>query len=303
MSAVVVVGPGRLGLSLAAAFARSGTFREVVVFGRHARPPGHPVLEMPEVRYVFGVEPLPRDTAAVLLAVPDAAVPEVTFAIAGLGRAPGGCAAFHLSGTLPTDVLEPLHRQGFGVGSFYPLVSVTDPLRGPARLAGSYVAVTAGPEVLRVAHGLGDALGAEIFAVPAVRRPLFHAAVTLTGSALPALLAHAGHILEQAGIDPDEGLAALVSLMRSVLDGVDSDGLRSALPGPLARGDVETTALHLRALDPEDQRRYAVFAREILRLGSGGPGQGASGEEARGELEELLGRYVGRETTGAGAEH
>jgi predicted short-subunit dehydrogenase-like oxidoreductase (DUF2520 family) len=302
MTSVVIAGPGRVGLALAAALEQSGVFREVVVFGRHARPSNHPVLQEPDVRYVFGIEAIPDDAEAVFLAVPDAAVPEITFSIAALGPAPRDCAVFHLSGTLPTDVLEPLHRSGYGVGSFRPLVVLNDPIDGPARLRGAYVAVTAAPDPLRTARRIAEAVGARAFPVPAVRRPLFEAAVALGGGALVPLISHALHLVVQAGVDPDEATPALLSLARSVLVALEEDGVEQTLSGPVLRGDLEATDLHLRALQGDDQRLYAVLSRETLRLASTGESLSGLDEGARAELEELLGRYAGRETTGAGAE-
>jgi len=43
-------------------------------------------------------------------------------------------------------------------------------------------------------------------------------------------------------------------------------GLEASVTGPIARGDVETIDLHLRALDDEDRRLYVTFGRELARL-------------------------------------
>ena len=159
MTSVAIVGPGRLGLALAAAFEQSGEVDQVIIFGRHREAPDHPVVRGPRVRYVHGLERLPGECQAVFLTVPDEAVPEVAHALAGQGEAPPGCAALHVSGILPTDVMEPLHREGYGVGSFYPLVVLTDPARGASRFVGSWAAVTAAPETFRRIQRLADAIG------------------------------------------------------------------------------------------------------------------------------------------------
>jgi predicted short-subunit dehydrogenase-like oxidoreductase (DUF2520 family) len=299
-----------MGLSLAAAFARSGEFDEVIVCGRHPEPPEHPVFAEPGVRYVFGLVHPPGDTVAVLLALPDEAVPDVAYHLGELGDAPEGCAAFHLSGALPTDVLEPLYHRGYGVGAFHPLVVLTDPLRAPQRFAGAYAAVTAAPAALRTARVLGDAIGTEVFAVPAVRRPVYHAAVTLVQSGIVPLVAHAAELLEHSGIDADDALEAVVALARGTLTGLEEGGVGEATVGVLSRGDAETVSVHLRALEEEDQRRYAVLGRELLRLADEAArrdprlaGDAAAKEmsERRREVERLLARHTELETTGAGA--
>ncbi len=298
MSSVAIVGPGRMGLSLASALARSDALREVVVFGRHPEPPSHPVFSEAAVRYVFGLEPLAADTAAVLLTVPDGAVPEIAYHLAERGDAPDGCAAFHLSGTLPTDVLEPLHRRGYGVGSFHPLVVLTDPDGAAARFAGGFVAVTAAPGPFRTAVALAEALGMEVFAIPAARRPLYHAAVTLVESAVVPVVARAAELLERAGVDADDALPAVVSLARGSLTSLVEGGVAEAGGGVRGRADAETVALHLRALDPGDQRLYVAFTRELIHLTDAVAGGAPDAERA--EVEALLAPHLTLEPTGAG---
>jgi predicted short-subunit dehydrogenase-like oxidoreductase (DUF2520 family) len=297
---IAVVGPGRVGLSLAAALARARMFRRITVFGRHPEPPEHPVFDDESVLWVFGLAPLDADCAAVFLAVPDDVVPELAFTLAGHGPAPEGCAAFHLSGSLPTDVLAPLHHRGFGVGAFHPLIAVGDGLRGAARFVDATVAVTAGPETLRTARAIADAIGSEVASVPAARRPLFDAAVTLASDALLPVLGQSARLMQEAGLEEDEALRALLSLVRTMLASVEEGGVPFAVAGPILRGDVEAAALHLRALEPPDRRFYALVGHERLRLCRDVPGLRGVPEQDREELSDLFRRYAEVETTEAG---
>ena len=293
--AITIVGPGRMGLALGAALERSGEVRTLTFFGRHPEPPSHPLFLEGRAQYVFGVEPLARDTAAVLLAVPDDVVPEMAFTVAAHGQAPAGCAAFHLSGALPTDVLGPLHERGYGVGSLHPLVSVPDRSARYDLLRGAHFAVTGSSETIATARRITAAIEAELLTVPAVRKPLYYASVVMTAAHLPPVLALAARLMERAGIASDEALPALLSLVRNTAKAVEERGLAAALPEPLARGDIETIALHLRALDPEDQRLYAVLGIEMLRLAGD-----AVDEATREALGELYAKHLELETTGTG---
>ena len=166
---VMIVGPGRMGLTLAGAFIESGAFREVTVAGRHAIAPEGLRWDA-RARYVFGLErPLPG-TLAVLLAVPEAHVPEVAHALAALGPAPDGCSVFHLSGALPTDVLEPLYHVGYAVGALHPLLAVTDPTVGERCVGDAWFSVTGAPDVITVARVLANSIGCRLIAVPDARQ-------------------------------------------------------------------------------------------------------------------------------------
>ena len=263
---VVIVGPGRAGLSLGYALVRAGAVDSLTVSGRRVEPPAHPLFTEGLAEYAFGlIRPGPH-TVAMFLAVPDGVVPELAHALAVLGPAPEGCAAFHMSGALSTDVLAPLHASGYEVGSFHPLQALAHPVTGAARLPGSWVAVTGGPGAVSVARRLAAALGSPILAVPEARRPLYHAAAVMASNFLPPLMDNACRLLERAGIPYEQALSALLPLVRGTLENIAERGVEGSVAGPIPRGDVETVELHLRALDPEGRRLYATLGLELLRL-------------------------------------
>lgn len=266
MSSITVVGPGRMGLALAGALVNADAVRHLTLFGRRPEAPAHTLFMQDRARYVFGVEPLPLDCSALFLAVPDEVVPEMAYTVAAQGPAPPGCAAFHLSASLPTDVLAPLHQQGYAVGSFHPLQAVTHPVSAADRLPGSYIAVIGSPEAVAVARRIASALGSPLLDVPAARRPLFQAATVMASNYLPALLDLAARLMERAGVDSDEAVPALLPLVDGTLRSIGERGLAASVRGPIAAGDVETVSLHLRAMDPDDRRLYAMFGTELVRL-------------------------------------
>lgn len=281
MTDVLIVGPGRMGLALGYALANADAVENITVCGRRPEPPSHPLFIQGLARYAFGLRRPEPGTEAVILAVPDAVVPEMAHALAAQGPAPEGCAAFHLSGALSTDVLSPLHAQGYAVGSFHPMQAVAHPVTGAERLPGSYVAVTGAPLALAVARRLAASLGSSILTVPEGRRPLYHAAAVMASNFLPPLLDAACRLLERAGVPYDDALPALLPLVRGALNNIEEQGLEASVTGPIPRGDVETVNLHLRALDPHDRQLYALLGRELV--GIAGP---MIPEDARKELLE-----------------
>lgn len=263
---VLIVGPGRVGLALGYALIQAEAVEALTVCGRHSEPPAHPIFVQGLAEYVFGLAPAGPRTGAILLAVPDGVVPEMAHALAGQGHAPEGCAAFHLSGALSTDVLAPLHGRGYAVGSFHPLQAIANPVTGAERLPGSYFAVTGTPQAVAVARRLAAALGSPVLTVPETRRPLYHAAAVMASNFLPPLVDSACRMLERAGIPYDEALSALLPLVRGTLDNIEEMGAGASVTGPVLRGDLETLGLHLRALEPSDRRLYAVLGLELARL-------------------------------------
>jgi len=283
---IVIVGPGRMGLAFGAALAAAGAVRRLSFYGRDAEPPPHPLFasRTTAVEYRVGPQPLPPDTRAVILAVPDSQIANVAQQLAQLGDAPAGCVALHLAGAVSTDPLAPLHAVGYAVGSLHPLQSVADPWSGSDRLMGAAFALGGEPEALAVARRIVAALRGRPLVVPASQRPNYHAAAVVASNYLVTLAATAVRMLREIGVAEEDALPAILPLMRGTLDNLEHLGLASALTGPIARGDLDTVRAHLARLSPTDRVLYCALGRETLRLAL------AAGLDAgrAAELNELL---------------
>jgi predicted short-subunit dehydrogenase-like oxidoreductase (DUF2520 family) len=97
--------------------------------------------------------------------------------------------------------------------------------------------------------------------VPEVARPLYHAALSIASNHLVTLVNDALSLLDDAGVAESARLTA--PLLSASLD----NALRlrdAALTGPVARGDAETVAAHVRTLHrvaPEVLPSYLAMAR------------------------------------------
>ena len=285
---ITIIGPGRLGLSLAYALLQAEAVDEVTICGRRPDPPSHPLFSQDLASYVFGLEPPGHYTTAVILAVPDGTLREISEALAAQGEPPRECAAFHVSGALGTDPLEALHLRGYSVGTMHPLQTVANPVTGAERLPGSYFAISGEPAALAVARRLIRSLGSPVITVPLLRRPVYHAAAVLASNCLTGLVSAAVRVLSQTGVSEEEALQALLPLARGTLDNIAEMGAANALTGPVARGDVETVKLHLRALDGRERSLYAAMGREIVHLAL----EAGLDAELAEEIFEVLGREI-----------
>lgn len=279
------VGPGRAGLALGHALWQADAVESLTYCGRRPEPPSHPLFIQGAARYVFGLEQPGLETTAVVLSVPDDALPEMAHALAGQGPAPAGCAAFHLSGALAADILAPLHARGYSVGTLHPLQSLAHPITGAERLVGSWFCISGEPPAATAARRLVGWLDGQVLSVPVKHRPLYHAAAVFASNTLPAVLAMAARLLVRAGVPEEQAVPALLPLARGTLENMGELGLLAALTGPVARGDVETVRMHLRAMAPREREVYRTLGRELLILAGEA---GLEGEE-REALEELLG--------------
>jgi predicted short-subunit dehydrogenase-like oxidoreductase (DUF2520 family) len=179
----------------------------------------------------------------VLLAVPDAAIPEVA------SRVPVGPWIAHVSGATHLAALDP-HRLRFSV---HPLQTLTRD-RGPEQLDGAWGAISGETDdALARARWLAETLGLRPFEVADADRTLYHASAVIGGNFLVTLHRVATRLLEEAGAPPE----AIVPLMtRTIENGFD-------LTGPFARGDWTTVEAHLATLaerDPDLVPLYRALA-------------------------------------------
>lgn len=185
-------------------------------------------LEQRGLRVTSGREAV-ADADLVILAVPDAVIPEVARAL------PIGPWVAHVSGATSLTALDP-HRRRFSV---HPLQTLSRDL-GPEQLDGAWAAVTAETdEAAAVAGWLAETLGLRPFPLADADKPLYHAGAAIASNFLVTLYRAAARLMEETGVPPE----ALVPLMRRTID----NGF--VLTGPIARGDWTTVEAHLRALE------------------------------------------------------
>ena len=207
-----ILGPGRLGTALAAAFRAAG----VDVEGPAGRG-----------------ETL--DSDVVLLCVPDAAIPEAAGSV-------GARLVGHTSGATPLSALG--ERSSFG---FHPLQTVTGP---DTAFSGCGCAVAGStPEALALAQRLAEALGMEPFEIADEARAAYHAAASIASNFLVTLEAAAEAVAGGAGIAPEQARRLLAPLVRTTVANWERLGPEGALTGPVARGDEVTVARQRRAVE------------------------------------------------------
>ena len=262
---VVFFGPGRAGLSLGYALHQSGQ-ASLTYYGRRPEPPAHPLFTQGLAEYAYGMGRPADGTTAVILSVPDDVVLEIANQLAAMGPAPDGCSAFHLSGSLSTEALAPLYARGYAVGSMHPLAQLTHPVSGADRLAEAAFAVSGDPDAEQRGKALVRLIGARPIQIPVRARPAYHAAAVMASNYMGTLLVAAARLLSQSGISEEEALTALLPLAQGSLEDVASLQGHRSLIGPVVRGDRETIALHLRALDGPDLELYRTMGRELVRL-------------------------------------
>lgn len=219
---------------------------------------------------------LPPD-GILFLAVPDGAVSDMARRIAAM-RPPPELSVVHLSGALGLDALLPLEA----IGSFHPLQSFPAP-RPPGAFRGVTVAVDASMSpLLRQLEALARRLGARPKRVSDDHRAVYHAAAVFASNFVDVVIEEAVRMLMGIGWTQKEAEASLMPLVEGAVGNIKSHGVVGALTGPIRRGDADTVARHLAAVD--DPELYRMLALVALRIAQDAGLEPAAAERTRRAL-------------------
>ena len=253
---VVIVGAGRAGTGVGLAMAEAGT--DVWFITRRPVPLVGPVRA---VR--MGAREAPRGRAMFIVAVPDQRIKETLSELVEAGHVTEESVVGHLSGALPSSVITDVALVA-GAFSAHPLHAFPPPSPPRRMPPGTTVMVegdTAGVASATVAFAKAGAVVAHIdMSVKA----LCHAAAVLCSNLPAVLLFAAADLLKDCGVPDPVGAAA--RLLGSLAANLASAPGASTVTGPFVRGDVETVAQNIAALEARDSDAAQLYRMLGARL-------------------------------------
>jgi predicted short-subunit dehydrogenase-like oxidoreductase (DUF2520 family) len=254
---VILVGAGRAGTGIGLALAAAGF--PVTLVSRDAPRRIGTIQALPH-----GDPGLPRGTSLWILAVPDRLVADTARDLARQGFLGPASVAGHLSGALPSEILEDAAGPLYGRFSAHPLLAFPPAFPPLPMPPGATVLIEGDAKGAPIAHALFGAAGAQTSPVEPDRKPLVHAAAVLSANLAAALVWSAADALRDSGVPDPLGVAT--RLLRSLVDNLGDRPDAAALTGPIARGDPVTVQANLRALDQRDPALGRLYRDLALRL-------------------------------------
>jgi len=237
------IGPGTVGTALAVGLSNAG-YDVVVVHGRTPERLARAVERLENTVAAGSPQAVVDAADLVFLTVPDGAIRPVAECLANLA----GKAIVHCSGADSLDALEAPDSKGASVGCFHPLQTFANVEQALRNLPGSTFAVEASTAVLeKTLSDMARALGGTPLLLRG-KKALYHASAVIACNYLVTLLDAAAGLWTTLGLTKEEGLRALLPLVRGTVENLEAIGLPNALTGPIARGDVGTVERHLSAL-------------------------------------------------------
>ena len=286
---VSIIGAGRVGTALGLAL-KAAKYRVELVVTKHrvsaqraATLIGPQTLGLAEAQ----LDELSRSQIAsfnraslIIIATPDDSIRPVANRLAsvfrsksiGLDRREKSTppVALHTSGALSSEVLEPLRKLGFAIGSLHPLLSISDPKSGADLFSRAFFSVEGGARAVRLARSIVHDLGGQAFSIPADAKALYHAAALTASPNIIALFDIALEMLASCGLSRRRAQQVLLPLVESTLTNLKLQDPKRALTGPFKRGDAATIRKHIAAMKSANLHdalaAYALLGRRSLAL-------------------------------------
>jgi len=218
----------------------------------------------------------------VLLCVPDSVIAEVCDTL----ELHAGQLVVHASGVLGLDVLQTASSAGAHTGSLHPMMVLTRSGRGRNALRGATATVDGDDTAQTWLQAFADDLGLRTLQIDAQHRALYHLSAALVGGLMTGLLAEAADLWTHLGYDAATGAAAMGPMVQEAGRNLAALGEGDIVMGPAARGDADTIAAHVNALNktsPQLLALYRELVRSCLRKASLPPDVQAAVEASLGE--------------------
>lgn len=206
-----------------------------------------------------------HDADITLIAVPDNKIPEIVDKIYTLNLIKHNSIVFHCSGALSSQILKKLPAS---VMSIHPIKSFASPHLSASSFPGTVCAYEGDSKALDVILPIFSAMGAQCVPINETHKSMYHAGCVLASNYLITLAENAKTCLIDSGIAESAALDITLNLMENTINNLKHTRCtKSALTGPLQRGDDATIHNHLLALkDTEYLELYQILGRSTLKL-------------------------------------
>lgn len=246
-----IIGAGNLGRTLGRLWQQQGYFRIQSVCNRSRHSAESAVDFIGGGRAADSIDAM-DNADCWLIATGDTQIGEVAETLAGHLHGAADKLVFHCSGALSSGVLA--NCRPAAVASAHPVHSFADPALSVRNFAGTSVALEGDTPATDILRGAFAALGCKLLSVSAEKKSLYHAGSVFACNYLSALMDLSLRSFAAAGIGRADALQLLAPIVQQTAQNNLQLGPEKSLTGPIARGDRDTVATQLAALENIDSQ-------------------------------------------------
>jgi predicted short-subunit dehydrogenase-like oxidoreductase (DUF2520 family) len=247
-TSINIIGAGRLGKTLGRLLVAHGQGTVLAVCNRSAQSTAQAIEFIGEGSPVSQIADLPP-ADLVLMTTSDDVIESCARELSLSPNLAAKTIALHCSGSLSSEILQPLRARGCLVASLHPARSFSDPSVSVGSFAGTYCALEGDNPAVFMLREVVKSLGGVCFEIDPKHKALYHVAGVFGTNYVVTLFNQALQCLEEAGVDNATAKQVVQSFMEGALHNLQAAKVPAdALTGPIKRGDVSTLARHIEAI-------------------------------------------------------
>lgn len=199
---------------------------------------------------------------------PDVAIVEIVKLLSARKKRENIGVIVHFSGAQNSEILSPLKKKGWCIAALHPLRAFAEGVIEEKIFDGSYCVLEGDTEACEFLNATFSHLGAKIVSLSLLHKIHYHTAATIASNYLVATLHAAEQLMESCGFEPTDAKAMIESIATTTLLNItQATSIPAALTGPLARGDIEIVAEHLKQIqDPLIKALYQASGNVLLPI-------------------------------------
>ena len=240
---IAIIGCGNVGGAIAIALSRAGY--HVVSAASRTFSSAVKLVEFSGAQKAYeSIQDAVELAEVIFITTPDDFIKTTAESIAWRPRQ----AVIHCSGAASLDVFDNILDQKINHGALHPLQAFSSIHSGADSISGITFGVEGGKDVRPYLEQIGRDLGANTVFLKSSDKALYHLTGVLMGNLLTEYLGMAAQLWEHIGFSRQDGIDALIPMMKQVADNVEKEGIPAAVAGPYVRGDLGTITKHIDAL-------------------------------------------------------
>lgn len=255
---VALIGPGRLGQAVTALLRQQG-YPITAIVGRDR-------LRTADAARFIGAELMattdinrcaPADI--ILIATADDQLATIAAQLCATVPLRETTLLVHCSGLHPAQILKHSADMPQQVLAMHPLQTFASGEQGMKSLAGCFFSLEGDTQAIEQGQQLVSDLGGESFIIEGQYKARYHAAACMASNYITTLIDSAGEVLSQCNPQQDIPLSVLGPLIRTAVENSLTLGPKTALTGPIVRGDDGTITSHLEQLKQHHPNLVALY--------------------------------------------
>ena len=172
----------------------------------------------------------------------------------------------HCSGAMSSDVFSNIDKcKAYGY-SVHPLFACSSKDNSYKDISNALFTIEGSKEKLDFMKKLVESLGNKVQVIKAKDKVKYHASAVMASNQMIGLIKTACDLLKESGFSQENALSAIKPLIYGNIDNVYRQGLKDALTGPVARGDMGTVNKHLNVLDGDTKNIYNLLTNKLIEL-------------------------------------